>query len=131
MELTTRISPGEFLDKLSILEIKLERIRDAAKLANVRRELDLLRGVWNASPLAGADVTALTRELKTVNEALWEIEDRLRIKEAQGGFDQEFIELARSVYRNNDRRVALKREVNLVLRSDLIEEKSYGDGGRG
>ena len=95
MELTTRISPGEFLDKLSILEIKLERIRDAAKLANVRRELDLLRGVWNASPLAGADVTALTRELKTVNEALWEIEDRLRIKEAQGGFDQEFIELAR------------------------------------
>ena len=131
MELTTRISPGEFLDKLSILEIKLERIRDAAKLANVRRELDLLRGVWNASPLAGADVTALTRELKTVNEALWEIEDRLRIKEAQGGFDHEFIELARSVYRNNDRRAALKREVNLVLRSDLIEEKSYGDGGRG
>jgi hypothetical protein len=131
MDLTTRISPGEFLDKLSILEIKLERIREPAKLANVRRELELLRGIWSTSPLAGADVTALTRALKTVNEALWEIEDRLRVKEARGSFDQEFIELARSVYRNNDRRAALKRELNLALRSDLIEEKSYGDGGAG
>ena len=131
MDLTTRVSPGEFLDKVSILEIKLERIRDPAKLANVRRELDLLRGVWQASPLAGADVAALTRELKAVNEALWEIEDRLRIKEARRSFDQEFIELARSVYRHNDRRAALKRELNLALRSDLIEEKSYGDGAGG
>jgi methyl coenzyme M reductase subunit C-like uncharacterized protein (methanogenesis marker protein 7) len=127
MDLTTRVSPGEFLDKVSILEIKLERIRDPAKLANVRRELELLRGVWKASPLAGADVAALTRELKSVNEALWEIEDRLRIKEARGSFDDEFIELARSVYRHNDRRAALKRELNLALRSDLIEEKSYGE----
>ena len=131
MDLTTRVSPGEFLDKVSILEIKLERIRDPAKLANVRRELDLLRGVWQASPLAGADVAALTRELKAVNAALWEIEDRLRIKEARRSFDQEFIELARSVYRHNDRRAALKRELNLALRSDLIEEKSYGDGAGG
>jgi hypothetical protein len=125
MRLMLETSPGEFLDKLTILEIKAERIQDAAKLANVRRELELLRATWQASPLAGREVTAAVAELREVNVILWEVEDRLREKESLGAFDSEFIELARSVYRTNDRRAAIKRDLNLALGSDLIEEKSY------
>jgi len=125
MMLTVPTSPGEFLDKLSILEIKSERIADPAKLAHVRRELELLRSTWAASPLAARDVGALLAELRQVNEALWETEDRLRAKESEARFDQEFIELARSVYRTNDRRAAIKRELNLALGSEILEEKSY------
>ena len=125
MSLHVQTSPGEFLDKLTILEIKSERIQDPAKLANVRRELDLLRSLWRDSPLSARDVSAVVERLKQVNEALWEIEDRIREKEAARVFDGEFIELARSVYITNDRRASLKRELNLALGSDLIEEKSY------
>jgi len=125
MSLHVQTSPGEFLDKLTILEIKSERIQDPAKLANVRRELDLLRALWLESPLSARDVSAVVERLKQVNEALWEIEDRIREKEAARTFDSEFIELARSVYITNDRRASLKRELNLALGSDLIEEKSY------
>lgn len=125
MSLHVQTSPGEFLDKLTILEIKSERIHDPAKLANVRRELDLLRTLWRESPLSARDVSAVVERLKQVNEALWEIEDRIREKEAARVFDGEFIELARSVYITNDRRASLKRELNLALGSDLIEEKSY------
>ena len=123
--LLVQTSPGEFLDKLTILEIKSERMTDAAKLANVRRELELLRATWAASPLAARDVSALVAQLKLVNEALWEIEDRIRDKEAAAAFDAEFVELARSVYRTNDQRAAIKREINVVLGSDLTDEKSY------
>lgn len=123
--LTVQTSPGEFLDKLTILEIKSERMHDPAKLANVRRELELLRATWAASPLAGRDVAAPVAALKAVNEALWDIEDRIRAKEAAQAFDAEFVELARSVYRTNDRRAAIKRELNVALGSDLLEEKSY------
>jgi len=129
MHLTVKTSPGEYLDKLTILEIKSERMSDPAKLANVRRELELLRDDWAASPLARHDVSALVGELKAVNEALWEIEDRIRLKEAEKAFDDEFIELARSVYRTNDRRAALKRELNVRLGSEIVEEKSYADYG--
>lgn len=125
MRLTIETSPGEFLDKLSILEIKAERITDPGKLANVRRELDLLRTTWEASSLADRDISAALVELKQVNVTLWEVEDRLREKEAQGAFDEEFVELARSVYKTNDRRAAIKRDLNLAMGSDLIEEKSY------
>jgi hypothetical protein len=125
MHLNAQISPGEFLDKLTILEIKAERIYDPAKLANVRRELDQLRATWAASPLAGHDVARLVAELKAVNVTLWEIEDRIRGQEAEQRFDGEFIQLARSVYFTNARRTALKRELNVALGSDLIEEKSY------
>lgn len=125
MSLHVQTSPGEFLDKLTILEIKSERIQDPAKLANVRRELDLFRTLWRESPLSARDVSAVVERLKQVNEALWEIEDRIRDKEAARVFDNEFIELARSVYITNDRRASLKRELNLALGSDLIEEKSY------
>jgi hypothetical protein len=125
MHLNVQTSPGEFLDKLTILEIKVERISDPAKLANVRRELDQLRVAWAAAPLAGHDVAGLVAELKAVNLTLWEIEDRIRSHEAEQRFDEGFIELARAVYRTNDRRAALKRELNLALGSDLLEEKSY------
>jgi len=125
MLLSVQTSPGEFLDKLTILEIKSERMTDAAKLANVNRELELLRATWAASPLAARDVAALVADLKRVNEALWEIEDRIRLKESAAAFDAEFVELARSVYRTNDRRAAIKRELNVALGSDLLEEKSY------
>jgi hypothetical protein len=125
MLLSVQTSPGEFLDKLTILEIKVVRIVDPAKLANVRLELELLRATWAASPLAGHDVAALVARLREVNESLWDIEDHIREKEAASSFDAEFIELARSVYRTNDRRAAIKRELNVALGSDLVEEKSY------
>lgn len=127
MSLLVPTSPGDFLDKLTILEIKAVRIRDSAKLENVRRELAALRATWAASPLSARDVTPLVDELRGVNAKLWEIEDGIREKEAVRAFDAEFIELARSVYRTNDRRAALKRELNVLLGSDLIEEKSYSD----
>jgi hypothetical protein len=125
MRLNVPISPGEFLDKLTILEIKAERIGDPAKLANVRRELETLRAIWAASPLAARDVSDLLAALRQINESLWEIEDRIRALEAAGRFAGEFVELARSIYRTNDRRAAVKRELNLRLGSDLLEEKSY------
>ncbi|MGH7723858.1 MAG: DUF6165 family protein [Candidatus Eiseniibacteriota bacterium] len=128
MHLTVQTSPGEFLDKMTILEIKADRIENPEKLENVRRELALLRSTWQASPLsgaAGADASALVSELREVNTILWEVEDRIRLKEAAAAFDAEFIELARSVYRTNDRRAAIKRRLNVLLGSDLIEEKSY------
>lgn len=125
MHLVIPTSPGEFLDKLTILEIKSERIEDPIKLANVRHELAALRDTWAASPLAKRDVSALVARLKGVNETLWDIEDRIRRHEAERRFDEPFVELARAVYRTNDERAAIKRELNLALGSDLIEEKSY------
>ena len=125
MHMSTPISPGEFLDKLTILEIKSERIADPAKLSNVCRERDALRATWAASALAAHDVSALVARLKTINETLWDIEDRIRRHEADQLFDASFIALARAVYRTNDVRAAIKRELNVVLGSDLLEEKSY------
>ena len=129
VNLIVHISPGEFLDKLTILEIKAERIEDGAKRKNVLHELESLRRVWADAGPPAADLQALLSELRAVNEALWEIEDRIRVKEARAEFDQEFIALARSVYGTNDRRSAIKRALNVLLGSDLIEEKSYGNGG--
>lgn len=125
MPLLVPTSPGEFLDRVTILEIKSDRMQDAAKLENVRRELAALRATWASSPLSAHDVAATVAELRKVNEALWDIEDRIREKEAARLFDAEFVELARSVYRTNDRRAAIKRELNVRLGSELIEEKSY------
>lgn len=125
MLLNVQTAPGEFLDRLTILEIKSERITDPAKLANVRRELDLMRATWDASPLAPRGIPGEVAELRRVNEALWDVEDRLRALEAERRFDAEFVELARSVYRTNDRRAAIKRALNVALGSELIEEKSY------
>jgi len=121
------VSFGELIDKITILEIKSERIADAAKLANVRSELDLLNATWQASAAAGTDIDDARRRLKAINLALWEIEDRIRLKEKSASFDAGFIELARSVYMRNDERAAIKREINLALGSQLVEEKSYQD----
>jgi hypothetical protein len=120
------ISHGELIDKITILEIKAAELRDPAKLANVRRELDLLNEIWSAQ--AGIDSVAEERAgLKRVNEALWRIEDDIRRKEHAQAFDAEFIALARSVYVRNDERATLKRAINGKLGSDLVEEKSYAD----
>ncbi len=127
MNITTEVSVGEFLDKLTILQIKSERIGDAVKLANVRKELALLNQTWARSPFAGNDIREPLGRLKAVNEKLWTIEDDIRIKESTGTFDREFIELARSVYICNDERAAIKRELNILLGSELVEEKSYAD----
>jgi hypothetical protein len=119
------ISPGELLDKITILRIKVARIQDAAKLANIRLELSLLEQTWKDSGAAVHDVALDERALQNVNERLWDIEDRIRDKEARQTFDRDFIELARAVYLCNDERAALKRRINVQLGSRLIEEKSY------
>ena len=119
------ISPGELLDKITILRIKVARIGDAAKLANVRLELDLLEKTWRDGDCAAFDVAQDERALQQVNERLWDIEDRIRGKEAKQTFDREFIELAREVYISNDERAAIKKRVNVKLGSRLVEEKSY------
>jgi hypothetical protein len=119
------VSPGELLDKITILRIKRARILDAAKLANVRLELDLLERTWRDSPFAAADIGRDERALQEVNERLWDIEDRIRDKEAHQSFDRDFIELARAVYHCNDERAAIKKRINQALGSRLVEEKSY------
>lgn len=119
------ISTGEFLDKLTILQIKSERIADPEKLNSIHKELSLLQDIWRESPHAAIDLDTEIAELKQVNEALWEIEDNIRDKERQKLFDQEFIELARAVYVTNDQRAAIKRKINIKAGSDLMEEKSY------
>lgn len=125
MSIEVEISLGEFLDKLTILEIKAARVREPDKLANIHKELGQLRARWRESGYARADIEQEIKDLRTVNESLWEIEDRIREKEARGEFDANFIELARAVYHNNDRRAALKRAINRKLGSGLVEEKSY------
>ncbi|HVN98602.1 MAG TPA: DUF6165 family protein [Steroidobacteraceae bacterium] len=119
------VSPGELLDKITILRIKSARMGDAAKLANVRHELGLLEQTWAAAVPAGASVAEEERALQAVNERLWDVEDRLRDLEAAQRFDAEFIELARAVYVTNDERAAIKKRVNARLGSKLVEEKSY------
>jgi hypothetical protein len=119
------VSFGELIDKLTILEIKSDRIDDPAKLANVRVEQDLLNATWSAHPASRTDITDERARLRAVNEALWEIEDRIRLKEKDKAFDEAFIELARSVYIRNDERAVVKRAINEKLGSTLVEEKSY------
>lgn len=125
MNVNTEISIGEFFDKLTILEIKEERIQQADKLANIKKELEALNALLDTLPFSRADVQNEVAELKSINEKLWVIEDDIREKEAAKAFDQDFIELARSVYFTNDRRSDVKRAINLKLGSDFIEEKSY------
>ncbi|MGI9301949.1 MAG: DUF6165 family protein [Gammaproteobacteria bacterium] len=125
------VSFGELIDKITILEIKSERIRDDAKLANVANELRALNAAWSANEQAGTDIASQKAQLKTINAKLWDIEDQIRMQESRGEFGQEFIDLARAVYLTNDERAAVKREINTLLGSDLVEEKSYADYHRG
>jgi hypothetical protein len=124
-EIRVPISPGELIDKITILQIKSERITDPVKVANVRTELALLEATWRESPFSTSDIEMEWASLRRINEKLWDVEDRLRDKERARTFDQEFIELARSVYFTNDERAAVKREINTKLGSKIIEEKSY------
>jgi hypothetical protein len=126
-ELLVPISPGELIDKITILEIKSQRMTDAAKLHNVRTELSLLSDTWQASPFSATDISAEWAGLRDVNGKLWDIEDRIRDKERDGLFDAEFIELARAVYFTNDDRAAIKKQINTKLGSVLVEEKSYAN----
>jgi len=119
------ISPGELLDKITILRIKSARMTDAAKVANVRLELSLLEKTWRESVDAAVDVSAEERALQAVNERLWVIEDDIRDKERVQAFDARFIELARAVYVENDERAAIKKRINVKLGSRIVEEKSY------
>ena len=121
------MSPGELLDKITILEIKSERISDEAKLVNVRTELELLNKTWTASVPSDPTVEHLHAELKRINEELWEIEDDIRDKEKAREFDERFIELARAVYYTNDKRAEAKKALNTHLGSTIVEEKSYQD----
>ena len=121
------VSPGEVLDKITILEIKSERISDADKLVNVKRELELLQAAWLQFVKQDDDVRRIHAKLKSINEDLWEIEDDIRDKERAREFDQKFIDLARSVYVTNDLRADAKKELNLYLGSEMVEEKSYQD----
>jgi hypothetical protein len=118
------ISWGELIDKITILEIKSDRITSNSALANVHRELALLSAV--AEPVAAnTEIRSLTSNLKAINAALWDVEDRIREKEKAKAFDHDFVRLARSVLENNDARAAIKRQINDALSSELIEEKSY------
>ena len=126
-EILVPVSFGELLDKIAILQIKSERMSDEAKLANVRKELSALEQTWMVHPAAGGDIVKLRAELKAVNERLWEIEDDIRMKERAQAFDDEFVQLARSVYFENDERARIKREINAALGSAYVEEKSYRD----
>ena len=118
------VSNGELVDKLSILEIKLNKIRDSKKLKNIRKEYSLLE---KAVGLIIKRDDPLYRQLLDINQKLWEIEDRIRELEKKKDFGSEFIETARMVYFNNDIRAKIKQEINLKTNSDLFEEKSYED----
>lgn len=124
---TIPISPGEMLDKITILEIKSERISDPDKLANVNRELEMLVTLWNKYVQEDETLSGLRQQLKSINEKLWDIEDDIRDEERNKRFGERFIELARSVYVTNDERANSKKEINLHLNSEIVEEKSYQD----
>jgi hypothetical protein len=125
MQLQVPVSVGEVLDKITILQIKLAHISDAAKRVNIQNELDALLPLVAGDAFTTDQMQGLMAELKAVNEALWDIEDDIREKEATKSFDAEFIRLARAVYVTNDKRAEIKKQINLATGSALIEEKSY------
>ena len=126
-ELLVPVSAGELLDKIAILRIKAARIVSPEKVANVTRELHALEGVAMQGIQADPALPPLEAKLRAVNEALWDIEDDIRARDAAGDFGADFVRLAQAVYRTNDRRAAIKREINRVTGSALVEEKSYQD----
>ena len=125
MNPTVPVSWGELLDKITILEIKAERLSSETALANVRNELRQLTPMAAQAVSLNSGVEALKAELKRINETLWQIEDDIREHEARQSFDADFIRLARAVYHNNDQRGRLKQQINTLLNSDIREEKQY------
>ena len=126
MQLQVPVSVGEVLDKITILQIKLAHISDAAKRANIQNELDALLPLVASDAFTTDQMQGLMAELKAINEVLWDIEDDIREKEAAKNFNADFIRLARAVYVTNDKRAEIKKQINLATGSDLVEEKSYG-----
>ena len=124
-EILIPVASGELIDKITILEIKQERITDKKQQKNVRHELERLTNVLHDSVPSSPELTSLRNDLKAINEKLWNVEDDIREKESSSSFDAGFIELARAVYNLNDKRAELKRKISLLLGSDIIEEKSY------
>ena len=116
---------GELLDKITILEIKSERLTSESALKNVRHELTRLAALVPPADKLDPKIANLKAALKKVNETLWQIEDDIREKEAQKSFDERFVSLARAVYHNNDERGRIKRDINIVMKSELVEEKQY------
>lgn len=125
--LLVEVSPGELLDKLTILQLKSEKIDVVEKLNNVLNERNILQETWVKSPFASFNVESQIKELYDINSVIWNLEDLLRDKERTKQFDDEFITAARSVYVSNDKRAKIKREINEILGSNIIEEKSYTD----
>jgi Family of unknown function (DUF6165) len=119
------VSWGEVIDKVTILEIKEQNIAGEAALVNIRKELAALRSIIGAEHAMPGQVSGLTDDLRAVNRRLWDLEDLIRIKERLGAFDEEFIRLARSIYVENDQRSKVKRAINELTGSELVEEKSY------
>jgi Family of unknown function (DUF6165) len=119
------VAIGELIDKITILEIKVERFTDATKMKNVAAELSMLRARRDQAVPQSPRLDALGAQLKAVNERIWELEDKIRDCERRADFGPDFVAVARSIYRTNDERAAVKRQINVALGSDLIEEKSY------
>jgi hypothetical protein len=127
MSVYVEVSVGELLDKISILQIKSERIADQSQLENIKVELSSLLETWKKTSFSKVELTEELAQIREVNETLWELEDNIRIKEASQSFDAEFVRLARSVYVTNDQRSEIKRRINKKLGSALVEEKSYSN----
>lgn len=125
MSIAVEVSAGELLDKITILLIKLQRISETTKLANIRREHEMLMDVYRQHVTEVPELIALKSELTKINSELWDIEDEIREHERKKDFGEKFVALARSVYRTNDRRSLIKREINDLLKSTVVEEKSY------
>jgi hypothetical protein len=126
-QINVPVSPGELVDKITILEIKKEFIEDINKLKNINHEYDLLMNIFNNDISKTDGIEKLKKQLKDINLALWKIEDDIRDCERAKNFNENFVELARSVYFTNDKRSKIKLEINLLLNSSLVEEKSYKD----
>jgi hypothetical protein len=125
LSVETPVAIGELIDKITILEIKAQRFTDAVKRTNVQTELSMLRARRDQAVVQSPGLDALSAQLKAVNERIWELEDNIRDCERRADFGPDFIVLARAIYRTNDERAAVKRQINITLGSDLIEEKSY------
>ena len=125
MSIKIQISPGELIDKFTILDIKLNRIKAKEKTQNIRKEHKILKRQIEKNLPKSKRLSALISKLKIINKALWDIEDQIRVCERKQDFKKKFIKLARSVYQKNDLRSSYKREINTLLGSEIIEEKSY------
>ena len=126
-KILSEISPGELLDKISILEIKLEMVKNAEGLKEVKKEHAILKKIQTSSIVLTDEISNLFKSIKEINTELWNVEDKLRIHEKNQDFGKEFIKLARAVYFNNDKRAKIKLDINKILGSNLIEVKQYID----